>query len=99
MYKILLSHRLGLDEADIRVTHRDTDLAPGGGGTYASHTGIRRQYATSAAYAMEAAEDDIEFSDGPSAPSGTDRGVWLKDVAQTAYVPSRRPEGSRPGST
>ncbi len=35
MYKILLSHRLGLDEADIQVAHSDTDLAPDGGGTYA----------------------------------------------------------------
>jgi carbon-monoxide dehydrogenase large subunit len=34
MYKILLSDRLGLDEADIRVAHSDTDLAPDGGGTY-----------------------------------------------------------------
>jgi aerobic carbon-monoxide dehydrogenase large subunit len=40
MYKILLSHRLGLDEADIRVAHSDTDLAPDGGGTYASRTAV-----------------------------------------------------------
>jgi CO/xanthine dehydrogenase Mo-binding subunit len=33
MYNIVLSHRLGLDEADIRVAHSDTDLAPDGGGT------------------------------------------------------------------
>ena len=36
MYKILLCHRLGLDEADIRVAYSDTDLAPDGGGTYAA---------------------------------------------------------------
>ncbi len=40
MYKILLSERLGIDEADIRVTHSDTDLAPDGGGTFASRTAV-----------------------------------------------------------
>jgi CO/xanthine dehydrogenase Mo-binding subunit len=38
MHKILLSHQLGLDEADIRMAHSDTDLASDGGGTYASRT-------------------------------------------------------------
>ena len=36
-------NRLGLDEADIRVTHSDTDLAPCGGGTYASRTAVLLQ--------------------------------------------------------
>ena len=40
MYKIRLCDRLGLDEADIRVAHSDTDLAPDGGGTYAPRTAV-----------------------------------------------------------
>jgi carbon-monoxide dehydrogenase large subunit len=110
MYKILLSHQLGLDEADIRVAHSDTDLAPDGGGTYASRTAVLGGSAATiaadkivakarkiAAHAMEAAEADIEFSDGTFRVVGTDRAVSLKDVAQAAYVPSRLPEGLETG--
>jgi carbon-monoxide dehydrogenase large subunit len=110
MYKILLSHRLGLDEADIRVGHSDTDLAPDGGGTYASRTAVLGGSAATiaadkiiakakkiAAHALEAAEDDIEFADGTFRVVGTDRAVSLQDVAQAAYVPSRLPEGLETG--
>ena len=104
MYKIVLSHRLGLDEADIRVAHSDTDLAPDGGGTYASRTAVLGGSAATlaadkivakarkiAAHAMEAAEADIEFSAGLFRVAGTDRAVSLQEVAQAAYVPSRLP--------
>jgi aerobic carbon-monoxide dehydrogenase large subunit len=110
MYKILLSHRLGLDETDIRVAQSDTDLAPDGGGTYASRTAVLGGGAATiaadkviakarkiAAHAMEAAEDDIEFADGIFRVVGTDRAVSLKDTAQAAYVPSRLPEGLETG--
>ncbi len=110
MYKILLSHRLGLDEADIRVAHSDTDLAPDGGGTYASRTAVLGGSAATiaadkvvakarkiAAHALETAEDDIEFADGSFRVVGTDRVVSLQDVAQAAYVPSRLPEGLETG--
>ena len=110
MYKILLSHRLGLDETDIRVAHSDTDLAPDGGGTYASRTAVLGGSAATiaadkilakarkiAAHTLEAAEDDIEFADGIFCVVGTDRAVSLKDVAQAAYVPSRLPPGLETG--
>jgi aerobic carbon-monoxide dehydrogenase large subunit len=110
MYKILLSHRLGLDEADIRVAHSDTDLAPDGGGTYASRTAVLGGSAASmaadkivakarkiAAHALEAAEDDIEFADGIFRIAGTDRAVSLKEVSEAAYVPSRLPPGIETG--
>jgi len=105
-----LSHRLGLDEADIRVAHSDTDLAPDGGGTYASRTAVLGGSAATiaadkviakarkiAAHAMEAAEDDIEFVDGSFRVVGTDRTISLKDTAQAAYMPSRLPEGLETG--
>jgi aerobic carbon-monoxide dehydrogenase large subunit len=82
MYKILLSHRLGLDETHIRVAHSDTDLAPDWRGTYASRTAVLGGSAATiaannivtkarkiAAHALEAAEDDIEFGTGCSASS------------------------------
>src|ERR1700758_423740 len=110
MYKILLCHRLGLDEADIRVAHSDTDLAPDGGGTYASRTAVLGGSAATiaadkivnkarkiAAHALEAAEDDIEFGDATFRVVGTDRAVSLQEVAQAAYVPSRLPEGLETG--
>jgi aerobic carbon-monoxide dehydrogenase large subunit len=110
MYKILLSDRLGLDEAAIRVAHSDTDLAPDGGGTYASRTAVLGGSAVSmaadkiiakakkiAAHALETAEDDIEFSDGTFRVAGTDRVLSLPDVAQAAYQPSRLPSGLETG--
>jgi aerobic carbon-monoxide dehydrogenase large subunit len=110
MYKILLSDRLGLDEAAIRVAHSDTDLAPDGGCTYASRTAVLGGSAAAmaadkivakarkiAAHAMEAAEADIEFSDGMFCVAGTDRVISLLEVAQAAYVPSRLPPGLETG--
>ena len=110
MYKILLSHQLGLDPADIRVAHSDTDLAPDGGGTYASRTAVLGGSAAMiaankvvakakkiAAHALEAAEDDIEFADATFRVVGTDRELPLKEMAGAAYVPSRLPEGLETG--
>ncbi|HZU88685.1 MAG TPA: xanthine dehydrogenase family protein molybdopterin-binding subunit, partial [Stellaceae bacterium] len=110
MYKILFCHRLGLDEADIRVMHSDTDLAPDGGGTYASRTAalgggaatmaadkILAKAGKIAAHMLEAAEDDVEFSNGTFRVVGTDRTVSLQEVAAVAYVPSRLPPGLETG--
>jgi carbon-monoxide dehydrogenase large subunit len=110
MYKILFCHRLGLDEADIRVMPSDTDLAPDGGGTYASRTAALGGGAASlaadkiiakagriAAHLLEAAEDDVEFSDGTFRVAGTDRTVSLQEAAEAAYVPSRLPPGLETG--
>jgi aerobic carbon-monoxide dehydrogenase large subunit len=110
MYKILLSARLGLDEADIRVTFSDTDLAPDGGGTFASRTAVLGGSAATiaadkiiakakkiAAHAMEASEGDLEFADGMFRVAGTDKSVSLKEMAQASYVPSRLPPGLETG--
>jgi carbon-monoxide dehydrogenase large subunit len=110
MYKIILSDKLGIDAEDIRVMHSDTDLAPDGGGTFASRTAVLGGSAATiaadkiiakarkiAAHAMEASEGDIEFADGLFRVVGTDRTVPLKEVAQAAYVPSRLPQGLETG--
>jgi carbon-monoxide dehydrogenase large subunit len=81
------------------VAHSDTDLAPDGGGTYASRTAVLGGSAATiaadkiiakakkiAAHALEAAEDEIEFADGMFRVVGTDRAVSSKDVAEAAYV-------------
>jgi carbon-monoxide dehydrogenase large subunit len=110
MYKILLCHRLGLDEADIRVAPSDTDLAPDGGGTYASRTAVLGGSAATlaadkviakarriAAHMLETADSDVEFADGMFRVVGTDRALSLKEVAAAAYVPSRLPPGFETG--
>jgi carbon-monoxide dehydrogenase large subunit len=110
MYKIILSDKLGIDADDIRVMNSDTDLAPDGGGTFASRTAVLGGSAATiaadkiiakarkiAAHAMEASEHDIEFTDGLFRVVGTDRTLPLKEVAQSAYVPSRLPAGLETG--
>ncbi len=110
MYKIILSAKLGIDADDIRVTNSDTDLAPDGGGTFASRTAVLGGSAATiaadkiiakarkiAAHAMEASESDIEFADGLFRVIGTDRTVALQEVAQTAYQPARLPPGLETG--
>jgi aerobic carbon-monoxide dehydrogenase large subunit len=110
MYKILLSHRLGIDEADIRVSFSDTDLAPYGDGTFASRTAVLGGSAATiaadkiiakakkiAAHFMEAAEGDIEFGNGEFRVVGTDKAISLKEVAQGSFTPSRLPPGLETG--
>jgi len=110
MYKILVSDRLGIDEADIRVSFSDTDLAADGGGTFASRTAVLGGSAVTiaadkiiakarklAAHAMEAAEGDLEFTDGLFRVTGTDKSVSLKELAQSSYVPARLPPGTEMG--
>ena len=110
MYKIIVSDRLGLDEADIRVTFGDTDGLPFGGGTYASRTAVLGGTAASnavdkiiekgktfASHILEAAVSDIEFSDGEFRVAGTDRSVSIQEVARTAYRLRDMPPGLEPG--
>ena len=110
MYKILISDRLGMDSDDIRVTRMDTDVAPDGGGTFASRTAalgggaafmaadrIIEKAKRIAAHILEAADADIEFAHGVFEVAGTDRKVTIKQVAQTAYQRPELPDDIEPG--
>jgi carbon-monoxide dehydrogenase large subunit len=110
MYKIIVSDRLGIDEADIRVTYGDTDAIPFGGGTYASRTAILGGTATLlaidkiiergklfAAHVLEAAATDIEYSDGEFRVAGTDRSMTVQEVARAAYRLRDLPPGVEAG--
>ena len=110
MYKIILSQKLGIDAENIRVQMCDTDMAPDGGGTYASRTAVLGGSAAViaadkviakakkiAAHAMEAAEGDVEFAAGQFRIVGTDKAVAWKDVAAAAYMASRLPKGIETG--
>jgi carbon-monoxide dehydrogenase large subunit len=106
----LVADRLGIPIADIDIVHGDTDIVPFGMGTYGSRslavggTAIVKsldkvvEKATQiAAHLLEAAEEDLEFSDGQWTVKGTDQSVAFADVALTAYVPHNYPEGLEPG--
>ncbi|MFO1160905.1 MAG: xanthine dehydrogenase family protein molybdopterin-binding subunit [Reyranellaceae bacterium] len=90
----ILAHRLGVDNARIRLRQGDTDLIVAGGGhgssraTYMGGTAMWRasdqiiaKGTALAADALEAAEADIRFADGRFVVSGTDRAIGLMEVA------------------
>jgi aerobic carbon-monoxide dehydrogenase large subunit len=93
----ILADRLGVANELIRLRQGDTDLIPMGGGhgssraTYMGGTAIWRASETIvakgrpiAADALEAAETDVEFTDGLFAVVGTNRSISLLDVAARA---------------
>ena len=90
----ILSTRLGIPNARIRLVQGDTDAIPFGGGhgssraTYMGGTAIWRasdeiiaKGSELAADALEASEADIRFEEGRFVVSGTDRAIGLLDVA------------------
>ena len=90
----ILSTRLGVPNARIRLVQGDTDAIPYGGGhgssraTYMGGTAIWRasdeiiaKGTELAADALEASEADIRFEEGRFVVSGTDRAIGLLEVA------------------
>jgi len=90
----ILADRLGVANELIRLRQGDTDLIATGGGhgssraTYMGGTAIWRasdeiirKGLAIAADALEASEADIRFEDGRYLVAGTDRAIWLLDVA------------------
>jgi carbon-monoxide dehydrogenase large subunit len=96
----IVSQELGIPVTDIKVVEGDTDNTPYGLGTYASRstpTGgaatsmIARQLAEKAkkiaAHLLEAADEDIELSNGVFSVRGTPgKSVTIGDVALAAYT-------------
>ncbi len=110
MYKVVLSDRLGLDADHIRILWGDTDMAPHGGGTFASRTAVLGSSAAAnaadkviargrvlAAHLLEAGTGDIEFANGSFRVAGTDRSIGLQAIARAAYEPAKLPKGFEPG--
>ena len=106
----LLGDRLGLEAEDMRFVQGDTDRLAfgfGAGGSRISAMGcaalliaadkIVEKGKRIAAHLLEAAEDDIEFTDGAFAIAGTDREVGLGEVAKAAFQPARLPPDIEPG--
>ena len=102
IYTQIVSERLGIEAEDIRVIEGDTEKLSWGTGTGAARTAtiggtvvfkavdkIIAKGKQIAAHLLEAAEPDIEFKDGAYIVSGTDKSIVFKDVAKTAFVPSK----------
>jgi carbon-monoxide dehydrogenase large subunit len=106
----ILSSRLGVPVEKIEVVEGDTDEVPHGTGTFGSRSiaigGSALDRAAGkvigkgkliAAHLLEAAADDVEFSDGFFAVAGTDRRVAFSAVAQAAYTAHNLPPETEPG--
>ena len=100
----VVAARLGIPVENVDVVHGDTGRVPFGMGTYGSRslavggTAIMKALdkivskgKKIAAHLLEAAEADIEFSDGKFVVAGTDRSKTFGEVALTAYVPHNYP--------
>ncbi|MFK7846576.1 MAG: xanthine dehydrogenase family protein molybdopterin-binding subunit [Rhodothermales bacterium] len=106
----IVASELGVDMGDVEVVHGDTAKIPFGMGTYGSRSlavggsaivkaldKVKAKARKIAAHKLEAAEDDLDFTDGNFTVKGTDRSVSFGDVALTAYIPHDYPEGVEPG--
>ena len=101
----LLSEKLGLDAAHIKVVQGDTDLVPTdgltGGSRFLAIGGVAAQAAAdeviqkgkeAAAARLEAAAADIEYRDGEFRIAGTDRRVSLFSLGELEATHTRTPE-------
>ncbi len=107
----LVADRLSVPLEQIEVVHGDTDKIPFGMGTYGSRSlpvggtalvnsidKVIEKGKKIAAHILEAAAEDIEFSQGSFAVKGTDRALAFAEVAGAAYVPHNYPlETLEPG--
>src|SRR6266545_2081019 len=96
----IVAHELGIPPEDITVQEGDTDNTPYGLGTYASRSTPVAGAATSvaarrirdkakklAAHLLEAAEDDLEWSEGKFAVKGApERAKTIQEIAFAAYT-------------
>jgi len=101
----LLSQKLGIDAAKIKVVQGDTDLVPGdgltGGSRFLAIAGVAAGGAADeviekgrqeAARRLEAAAADIEYRDGEFRIAGTDRRLSLFEVGALEATHTRAPE-------
>jgi carbon-monoxide dehydrogenase large subunit len=105
----IVADQLGVPFEDVEVLHGDTQVSPKGLDTYGSRSlvvgGIAVVKAaekvvakarTVAAHLLEAAEDDLEFSQGRFGVKGTGKGVTIQEVAFATFLGHNFPEGMEP---
>ncbi len=100
----VVADKLGIPLDDINIEHGDTGKVLFGMGTYGSRSlavggtaivkALDKVIAKGkkiAAHLMEAADTDVEFSNGVFSVAGTDKSVPFANVSLTAYVPHNFP--------
>ncbi|MXP22951.1 molybdopterin-dependent oxidoreductase [Gordonia sp. HNM0687] len=105
----IVADRLGVAFEDVEVLHGDTQSSPRGLDTYGSRSlavgGMAVVMAADkvidkarpiAAHLLEAAEDDLEFTDGRFAVTGTEKAVGIADVALAVFAAHDLPDGVEP---
>ncbi|MFZ2004356.1 MAG: xanthine dehydrogenase family protein molybdopterin-binding subunit [Stellaceae bacterium] len=103
-FKQVLNEKLGLDPNVVQYIDGDTDRVAFGIGTNGSRSTVIGGSALwiaadkiiakgkkIAAHLLEAAEADIEFSEGNFAVAGTDRRITITDVAKASFQAARLP--------
>ena len=107
----IIADQLGVAVDDVDVVYGDTGETPMGWGTYGSRTTavasgaimgaveqIKDKGVKIAAHLLEAAEEDIEFSNGVFSVKGSrDEGKTIQDIALAANTAWSMPEGVDPG--
>ena len=109
-YAQLAAERLGLSPDKVRVLQGDTDAIGFGRGTGGSRSlpvgGVALANAAEkliakgrriAAHLLEAADVDLDFTDGVFRISGTDREIGIEAVARAAFNPASLPADVEPG--
>jgi carbon-monoxide dehydrogenase large subunit len=109
-FKQVLNEKLGLDPAVVQYIDGDTDRVAFGIGTNGSRSTVIGGSALwmaadkivakgkrIAAHLLEAAEADIEFTEGDFAVAGTDRRISLTDVAKASFQAARLSPGIEGG--
>ena len=107
----LVADELGIPMEQIEIVHGDTGQIPFGMGTYGSRSAsvggtallmslnkIKEKGKKIAAHLLEASPNDMEYVNGQFQVKGSpDKAVPFGQVALTAYVPHKYPEGLEPG--
>jgi carbon-monoxide dehydrogenase large subunit len=107
----LVADELGIPMEQVEIVHGDTGAIPFGMGTYGSRSGsvggtailmslnkVKEKGKKIAAHLLEASPSDIEYTNGQFQVKGfPGKAVPFGQVALTAYVPHKYPEGLEPG--
>lgn len=102
---------LGVAMDEVAVQHGDTAIVPMGTGTFGSRSlvvgGVAAYLAAQkvlskakriAAHLLEAAEEDLDYSQGSFSVAGApDRTLSMRDVARAAHIGQRLPDDCEPG--
>jgi carbon-monoxide dehydrogenase large subunit len=109
-WSMIVADRFGCSPDDVEVLHSDTAITPLGMDTYGSRSlavggtavamaadKVLDKAKAIAAHQLEAAEEDLEFTDGQFRVRGTpDRSMALGAVAFEAFTAHNLPEGVEP---